>query len=251
VLNLTVLGSGTIIPSSWRQATSLLVETGEESILLDCGPCAIQTLENSGRSFRDIHRIFLTHFHPDHTLGVGRLLSAIKNDSETGDRWLVIYGPDGLDAFINSWNLVYRGIVPGDETLNLVTMQPGYEIDIGDTIVTAGPADHMGRPAVSYRIEQDGSDIVYTGDTGWSHELVRFAKGARLLICECSFPDGSEAPDHLTPSAVARLANLAEVGEVLLVHMYPGFEDWDPAVEIGRNFNGTVTAARDGMALEI
>jgi ribonuclease BN (tRNA processing enzyme) len=251
-LRLTVLGSGTIVPSQVRRATSLLIEGGGEEILVDCGPGALQALEEAGRSYRDIHRILLTHFHPDHTLGLGRLFSALKADvALPGSYWIVIYGPDGLERFITGWDGLYGGMVPDDDTLNLVTMEPGYEIDIGEMLVTAGPADHAGRPALAYRIEMEGRSIVYTGDTSRSGALARFATGADLLVAECSFPDEAPADGHMTPADVGSIADSAGAGEVLLVHMYPFFGETDPAAEVRRRFGGKVTTGRDGMVIEL
>ena len=251
-LRLTVLGSGTIVPSQVRRATSLLLEGGGEDILLDCGPGALQALEDAGKPYHDIHRILITHFHPDHTLGLGRLFSAIRNDTAvTGQHWIVIYGPEGLERFISGWNDLYGGIVPDDDMLNLVTMEPGYEIDIGDMLITAGPADHGGRPALAYRIERAGRSIVYTGDTARSERFTQFAAGADLLVSECSFPDEVPAEGHMTPADVGETAASAGAGEVLLVHMYPFFGEADPAAEVRRRFGGKVTTGRDGMVIEV
>jgi len=251
-MRLTVLGSGTIVPSQVRRATSLLLEAGGEEILIDCGPGSLQSVEDAGRSYRDIHRILLTHFHPDHTLGLGRLFSAMKNDTAvTGRQWLVIYGPEGLERFIDGWDGLYPGIVPDDDTLNLVPMEPGYEVDIGDMLVTAGPAEHGGRPALAWRIDLGGRSIVYTGDTSHAAKLAEFASGADLLVSECSFPDESPAEGHMTPAMVGEMAASADVSEVLLVHMSPFFGETDPAAEVRRRFNGRVTTGRDGLVMEI
>ncbi len=251
-LRLTVLGSGTIVPTQARRATSLLLEGGGEDILLDCGPGALQSIEDAGGSYRDIHRILLTHFHPDHTLDLGRLFSAIRNDTAvTGQKWLVIYGPKGLESFISGWDGLYGSIVPDGDTLNLVPMEPGYEIDIGDMLITAGLAKHGGRPALAWRIDLAGRSIVYTGDTSHSERLAEFASGADLLVSECSFPDESPADGHMTPSVVGEMAASAGVGEVLLVHMYPFFGETDPAAEVRRRFKGKVTTGRDGLVIEL
>ena len=251
-LRLTVLGSGTIVPSQVRRATTLFVEGGSEDILIDCGPGSLQALEDAGRSYRDIHRILITHFHPDHTLGLGRLFSAVKNDTAVTERhWIVIYGPLGLEKFISGWNELYGNVVPDDDILNLVAMEPGYEIDIGDMMITAGPADHGGRPALAYRIDMAGRSIVYTGDTSRSDGLDRFASGADLLVSECSFPDESPAEGHMTPATVGEMASAAGAGEVLLVHMYPFFGETDPAAEVRRRFRGRVTTGRDGLVIEV
>jgi len=251
-LRLTVLGSGTIVPSQVRRPTSLLVEGGGEDVLIDCGPGVLQAMEDRGRSYSAIHRILLTHFHPDHTLGIGHLFSALKSDVAVGDRyWLVIYGPQGLSDFISSWDAMYGSVVPGEDRLSLITLEPGYEVDVGDMLVTAGPSEHGGRPAVSYRIDLAGRSVVYTGDTSYSDELVKFASGADLLVSECSFPDESPVDGHMTPATVGEMASAAGAGGVLLVHMYPFFGEVDPAAEVRRKFSGEVTTGRDGLVIDV
>jgi ribonuclease BN (tRNA processing enzyme) len=250
-LRLTVLGSGTIIPDAARGATSLLVEAGRAALMIDCGPGALQALESRGRSFRDIERILLTHFHPDHTLDLGRLFSASANDPAAAPRRvLTLFGPPGLARFIEGWNALYRDIVPPDGRLELREVRPGERLEPGGVPVAAGPAEHCGRQALSWRIGPPGGDIVYTGDTSYCAALADFAGGARLLVSECSFPDGSPVEGHMTPSQVGRLAREARVGEVLLVHLYPVFTEADPAAAVRAIFAGTVTTAHDGMVLE-
>ena len=251
-LRLTVLGSGTIIPEPWRQATSLLVEAGETRVLLDCAPGALEALERGGRSFRSVRRVLLTHFHPDHTLGLGRLFAALANDrAAAAPQELVIHGPTGLAGFIAGWNALYDGIVPAAEALSLVEMAAGDAAVIGDIAVLAGPADHGRCPALSYRLSAGSRSLVFTGDTAYSRGLAVFARGADLLVAECSFPDGYAAEGHMTPEQAGRLAREAGAGAVLLVHMYPCFGKTDPAAGVRRSYTGSVTTGRDGMAIEL
>jgi len=249
-LRLTVLGSGSVVPSSGRRSTSLLVDAGEETVLLDCGPDAPHALEECGRSFREAERILLSHFHPDHTLGLARLFSAAANDrGSRGRRVFSICGPEGLEDFIRSWDGVYGGIVPTGDALRAREMSPGESGAFGGLTFTAGPAFHGGRPALSWRVEHGGTALAYTGDTGPSEELAAFFSGADLLAAECSFPDRCPEEGHLTPRTAGELARSAGVGTLVLVHLYPWFED-DPRIEAAKEFEGDVTVAFDGMVIE-
>lgn len=251
-LRLTVLGSGTIVPDAARGATSLLAEGGGAALLVDCGPGALESLERLGGSYRDIDGVLLSHFHPDHTLDLGRLFSAAANDpAGVSPRRLAICGPPGLARFIERWDAIYPGIVPAPEGLELRELRPGEEVLFGGLCARAGPADHGGGPALSWRIAAGGADLVYTGDTGYREELARFSRGTRLLVSECSFPDGSAVPGHLTPESVARLASGAGAAAVLLVHLYPVFGGRDPAAAVRRGFAGTVETAGDGTVIEL
>jgi len=81
----------------------------------------------------------------------------------------------------------------------------------------------MHTPAsLAYRFTgRSGKGFVYSGDTGFCDEIITLAQGTDLFITECSFPDGEGKEGHLTPSLAGRIATLADVKKLLLVHFYP------------------------------
>jgi ribonuclease BN (tRNA processing enzyme) len=88
---------------------------------------------------------------------------------------------------------------------------------------------------------------VYTGDTEYSESVVELARGAHTMLVECSFPDNSPVPGHLTPHGVARMASEAGVGRVVLTHLYPAAEALDLRREVGRGYDGEIVVADDGL----
>src|SRR2546427_11542440 len=88
--------------------------------------------------------------------------------------------------------------------------------------------------------------LVYTGDTGPSSKLARWAAGADLLLAECSLPEEMALDSHLTPERAGELARDAGVRRLVLTHFYPPVETSDPARGAGARFGGPVAAARDG-----
>jgi ribonuclease BN (tRNA processing enzyme) len=112
------------------------------------------------------------------------------------------------------------------------------------------PAEH--RPeSIAYRLEGDGGAFVYTGDTQYSESVVELARGAHTMLIECSFPDNSPIPGHLTPGGVARIASEAEVERVVLTHIYPTAEGLDLVAEVGRGYDGEVVLAEDGTKFSV
>ncbi len=63
----TILGSGTCVPSLKRSSCSVLVETGEKKLLFDIGPGTMRRLLEADTTIFDISYLFLSHFHPDHS----------------------------------------------------------------------------------------------------------------------------------------------------------------------------------------
>ncbi len=251
-LQVTILGSGTIIPTPRRRATSLAVGVGDEWYLFDCGPGTLDGLEESGLCFRDLKHVFLTHFHPDHTLGVGHLLAALRIDESSGGQGgLTFYGPGGLTDFIERWHALYHATLPKAAHPTLVEVDGGEVYSGGGVRVRAAGVDHDGRAALAYRFDAEDASIVYTGDTAYTEILVELAREVALLIAECSVPDDRPMAGHMTPSAVGALAARCGAARVVLVHLYPVFDGQDPAEAVKRVYRGPVTVAEDGMKINL
>jgi ribonuclease BN (tRNA processing enzyme) len=248
-----VLGSGTIIPSVERRSTALLVEAGEEPFLFDCGPGTLEALAECGVSFRSLHTVLLTHFHPDHSLGLAHLLAALKADPVAGERHAVaVYGPAGLRGFVERLHACFSATVLQPGVLELVEVGDGMIVPVrGAIAVSAAAASHGGVPALAYRISDGSGSVVFTGDGSLTPSLVGFSRRADVLVAECSFPDTRPAEGHLTPSDVGRLASSAAAGRVILVHMYPLFDVEDPVAGVKRHYRGPVEVAFDSMEFDI
>jgi ribonuclease BN (tRNA processing enzyme) len=202
-----------------------------------------------------IRRIFITHFHPDHTADLIHLMFATRNPSILKRRKpFVIAGPCGIKDFIHSLQKVYGQwlILPpeimGVEELDVVSkMGRNYR----RFRITAMPTKHSPE-SIAYRIDDTlGKSVVYSGDTGFCNDIVDLSKGADLLILECSFPDGKEVEGHLTPSQAGRIARLAGVKRLLLTHFYPECLGTDITAQCRRTFGGELILGSDLLHMRI
>ncbi|MBN2071859.1 MAG: MBL fold metallo-hydrolase [Candidatus Krumholzibacteriota bacterium] len=247
----TILGSGTIMPVRGKRATTLMVESGGEKFLFDCGPGAMDALAENNIPYSSVSKIFLTHFHPDHTLGIVHYLSALKNDRSAGiPERLEIIGPEGTGDFLQRLSVPYPSL-PAAARIEVTELSDGDEAVFGGVEVTAALADHASAPALSYRADSNGRSIVYTGDTAYNERLVRLAQGADLLIAECSFPDSIPVAGHMTPSAAGRLAAEASAERLILIHLYPYYEVSDPIDTVKTRYKGDISTAFDGMTIGV
>jgi len=105
--------------------------------------------------------------------------------------------------------------------------------------------------SVAYGVEADGRRLVYTGDTGFDATLGEWARGADVLLCECSLPSSLAIPSHLTPEECGALAAIARPRRLVLTHLYPPVEQVDIRAIVGAHFGGDVTVAHDGWTHEI
>lgn len=252
-MRVTVVGTGTAAPRLERRQSCVVVEAGGETLVFDLGSGAVRGMVRSGVDPFAADRIFFTHFHPDHTVDVVPLLFAMKyGTDEPRTRPLRITGPEPFLDFWRSITDVWGEWMVGDyptEVSELPHTCPA-PLDLLGCRVSWGPAEH--RPeSISYRLDSDNGAFVYTGDTEYSASVVELARGAHTLLIECSFPDESPVPGHLTPSAVARIATEADVERVVLTHIYPAAEGLDLVAEVGRGYGGEVILAEDGLRFEV
>jgi ribonuclease BN (tRNA processing enzyme) len=248
----TLLGTGTIVPSTQRGPTAVLIDSNEGTSLFDCGPATLEAVEKAGHSFRTISRLFLTHYHPDHTLGFIHLLAARRIRLGASDcAPLAVYGPPGLSEFIERLGMLYPSLAAYAPDLDIVETAAGNVFRSGRFQVTAAEADHGSRPAFAYRVEEGDTRIVISGDTAYTEAVVALASGADLLLAECSAADDSPVEGHLTPADVGRMARRADVGRVVLVHLYPVFAGTDPAAGVRSAYHGPVDVGYDGMTIAL
>jgi ribonuclease BN (tRNA processing enzyme) len=253
-MNVTVVGSGTVAPRLERRQSCVMVDCGNETIALDLGAGAVHGMLHAGRDPFGLDRIFFSHLHPDHTSELIPLLFSTNysDPANPRERPLMLAGPENFARF---WSLIseaYNGWLRGDyqHTLEFPVRCPA-PLELNGYSLSWAPAKH--RPeSVAYRIDEPGGgSLVYTGDTEYSESVVELAHGAHTMIIECSFPDDSPVPGHLTPERVARVAREAGVERVVLTHIFPPADELDLVSEVGRGYGGEVLVARDGLKLTL
>lgn len=254
-IHVTILGSGTIVPSLHRSSCSVLMETGGVKLLFDSGPGTMRRLLRADTTIFDISSVFYSHLHPDHTGELVPLIFALKYpDSSQRKMPLNIIAGKGFSDFFAGLEKVYGDwirLAPGMMRIMERDITKRDEFDIDGICVTSMPVDHMDI-SLAYRITgRTGASVVYSGDTGYCETLVDLAMNADLLICECSFPDGLEVPGHLTPSLAGKIAQRAQVKKMVLTHFYPECDKVDIVRECRKTYSGDVVIAEDLMRFEL
>ena len=252
-MEITVVGSGTVVPRLTRRQSCVVVRIGDETLIFDLGSGAVRGMLHAGLDPFNVDHIFFTHFHPDHTVDVVPLLFAINYGSkEKRNRPLHITGPEPFEDFWTSIKDVWGEWMIGDYHTEISELPHvcSSPLDLPGCRLTWAPAEH--RPeSIAYRLEAGGKAFVYTGDTEYSESVVNLARDTNTLLIECSFPDGSPIPGHLTPSSVARIASEAGVERVVLTHVYPAADELDLVTEVKCGYGGEVLVAEDGLRLEV
>jgi ribonuclease Z len=140
MFNLTFLGTSASVPSADRNHPGLLVEVGSHRILIDCGEGTQRQLLRSGAGFRRLDRLFLTHGHFDHVLGIPGLFSTLR--LRQSEEPMTIHGSPGtLDVVVKMLAGLWgagRAPIP----LQLVPLTTGQVLDAGDFTIDCFPVRH-------------------------------------------------------------------------------------------------------------
>ena len=252
----TILGSGTCVPSLKRSSCAILMDINRQKLLFDIGPGTTARLLAAGVEVFDISYLFLSHFHPDHTGELASFIFSYKYGTKnTPKNDITIIGGKGLSDFYQGLKTAYgRWIEPDDAwRLRFIEMDvsgPDQRNFNGFSIHTI-PVDHNPE-SIAYKIcDPRGSSVVYSGDTDFCDNLVTLAWNTDLLICESSNPDDEKAAGHMSPGWAGKTARLARARKLVLTHFYPECDHADIEKECRKEFTGPLVLAEDLLVMQI
>jgi len=264
---LITLGTrGGPLPTKDRAQFSNLLVVNGALYLIDAGDGVTRRIAEAGCDFRKVNKIFITHAHSDHTMGLVSLLAAQWDfQSPTPTE---IYG-SGVERLVEGaisyltpnaeirWSEGRKR--PMAETIHGHDMGPGLVYQDANVKVTAVENTHFhfsaGSPgygkykSFSYRFETPGRVVFFTGDTGPSDAVVELAKGADLYVTETTSAEDVLArlkrsgamqsaseqegfihhmrEEHVAPEDVGRMATAAGVKAVVMTHLSPSVDPND------------------------
>jgi ribonuclease BN (tRNA processing enzyme) len=247
-MRLTILGSGDAFSSGGRLSSCYLVENSRTRFLLDCGPSVLPAFKKAGLSTNDISAIFISHLHGDHIGGLPFLLLDAIFPAKRRQP-LTLIGPPGLETrFRLACEVFYpRSLDMGRAfELDFIELDGGVRRQIGDLAVTPFEVDHFsGSPSYAYRFELEGKIFAYSGDTGWTENVVEAGRDADLYLIEC-YQYELKLPMHLTYLEIEANFDRIDAKKLVLTHMSEAMlarqGDVDPA---------RFLVADDGMIIDI
>ena len=196
MIAVTLLGTGSPMPSPNRAGPATLVSAGDEHYLVDTGRGAMMRLAGAGLGAPNLSAVLLTHLHSDHITDLNDVITT---------RWvmtfeptpLTIVGPVGTQGVVDhllamlepdiGYRIAHHQDLTEPPSVEVIEVSEG-EIDLpGDLTITCGPTHHKPvEPTVGYRFEQSGDDgsasVVAAGDTTPCDGLDSLCDGADALV---------------------------------------------------------------------
>jgi ribonuclease Z len=94
----TILGSGSALPTLRRNPTAQYVTCNDRHILIDCGEGTQNQLRKFGVKIQKINHILISHMHGDHFFGLPGLLSTMNLLGR--NQGITVYGHPELEQLI-------------------------------------------------------------------------------------------------------------------------------------------------------
>jgi ribonuclease Z len=211
----TLLGTGVPTPVMDRFGPGTLVQVGGEVLLFDAGRGVLQRLFQLQPPLKEVRRLFLTHLHSDHLVGLPDLwLTGWLNGRS--EEPLNIWGPRGTRDMMAHLEQAFQFDIrirlyddqPPPQGVVVLTedIKEGVVFQHRGVEVTAFEVDHSPiRPAFGYRIDFAGRSVVISGDTRFSEHLISCAYGADLIVHEVIVPDLMRARSANRPELIERV----------------------------------------------
>lgn len=283
-MRVSLVGTGSPIPILERAGTCLVVETGDEMFMIDCGPNTVHRLIEQNIDYGEIEDLFITHHHLDHNASFYNFVftSWAQGKRES----LTVYGPDGTETLVESMYDIYeddlqyrKDIYPteGITDIEIEQITEGFSTTIDDHTITTLRVNHsIETYAIKVTDPINERTFVFSSDTSKIPELEEFACDADVLVqdaCIGPYDEENGIPEeglvwdqyrsdtpystdavydnHCTAEDAGEIASAAGVETLVMTHLMP-YRDTDEMRERAeQSFDGTVMVAEDGLEIEI
>lgn len=236
---MVVAGSGSAY-SPGRCTSSIIIDTPEETLVIDYGTCTSKTLARMGIGLDEPLHIF-THRHADHVLSAGLSLFYLGFKDSTKP-FRVIGGPDIPRILDNLRLLAASTGSPNPPPVEYVAqLGPGAIHPLAPRLRLLSIEALHTVPAYSLLVDYDGVKILVSGDTAPTAVYREKAAESSLAIHEATLTTRhaeyeaetghstvSSAIKQVEPAGLGLLYHLtkasaeeAEEKTVMLAHIYP------------------------------
>ena len=198
-------------PRNRRTRSSILVESANRFLLVDCGPDMRQQLLDG--EVADLAAVIVTHDHADHCHGIDDLRQVAQH---MGHPVPLHARPDTLRRLAKRFAYAFDGTPLYPAVLDPVPIE--NRMTLGTATLSFVDQPHGGITSLGIRAEEGGRSIGYAIDF---HELTDamaalYAK-VDLWICDCL--RRTPHPTHAHLDAVLGWARELKVGQLLLTHL--------------------------------
>lgn len=150
-MEILFLGTGGSVPTVERGSPCIALRRESELLFFDCGEGAQRQLAFAKLRYGRLSKIFITHLHGDHVLGLGGLLQSLSLSRRT--RPIQVLGPTGIRRFIEALSETLH-FMPSFDVIIDEIKDAGGVFENSQYVVSACRTDHDNILSLAYRLEE-------------------------------------------------------------------------------------------------
>jgi len=147
-MRIIFLGTAGSIPTPKRSLPAILIQRKGEQIMFDCGEAVQRQMIKARAGFHKKMKVFITHMHGDHVLGLPGLLQTMSL-LDRGKK-LDIYGPQGIKRFLEDIRETVQFVLTFPVEIHEI-LETGTVCEEEEYIIQAVWANHV-IPNVAYAL---------------------------------------------------------------------------------------------------
>jgi ribonuclease Z len=238
---LTILGSGSAMPTFQNSPSGQVVELCDKSFLIECGEGVQITMRQLGVKTARLYTIFISHLHGDHCFGLIGLISTFGMMNRVQP--LHIYAHADLEKLLRPMLAYHCQDLPFELVFHPINPRK-HEVIFQDRTVSVEtiPLKHsvpccgfLFKETRRVRLEDGSFDRIttkryaYCSDTMYNEKMVPIIEGVTTLYHESTYLEGNEKRSkkvkHSTALDAAKIAQLAKAKKLIIGHYSARIED--------------------------
>ncbi|MFW9786990.1 MAG: MBL fold metallo-hydrolase [Candidatus Thorarchaeota archaeon] len=246
------MGTGTSVPDPNRVQSGILVEDGNNRILLDIGSGVLHRLTQLEIDIKTLNAVFISHFHIDHCSDFLPLYQSLWLSGY--DKTLKLFAPPTVREWSRGVNDIAFKYLRDKIGIETTALQENQVIPIGNLTIVSSPTLHSKYDTRAFKVEYNGKSLTFSSDTSPCREVIDLAKGTDVLVHECNWLDGPHPEGvHTSPSELANIVEEADPSKLVMTHVSPEVVAKKNKVIdiISRRTNAEVVMGEDMMVLEL
>ncbi len=277
MITVTLLGTGSPMPSPDRAGPATLLSAGEgagaEHYLVDAGRGVLMRLAAVGLGAPNLTAVLITHLHSDHITDLSDVITTrwVMTFTETP---LTIIGPVGTQSVVDhllaalepdiGYRIAHHQDLDHRPPVTVIEVDEGpIELPDGEggrVVISCAPTDHKPvEPSIAFRFDFGGASVIAAGDTVPCPGLDALCVGADALVHTAIRKDiianvpmrrmQDTLDYHSSPEEAAQTAAKADLATLILTHYVPAMplsgseDDWRALA--AEYFDGTIEIGDD------
>ena len=240
--SVTILGSGSALPTFQNSPSGQLLTLGEKSFLIDCGEGIQLTMRRIGAKTGRLYSVFISHLHGDHCFGLIGLISTLSMMHRLQP--LHIYAHPDLEKLLRpmldyhcdemSFEVIFHPINPRkkevifeDRTVTVETVPLKHKVPTCGFLFSERHRKQNAETGEFYY--ETTKRYAYISDTMFTEKIIPQIEGVDMLFHESTYTeehaDRCRGTMHSTAKQAATIARDCHAKSLLIGHFSARVDD--------------------------